>query len=87
MRLLIFLAIIYLGYRALKSWMLQGTAQKAVFDKASRERELDDVMIQDPFCDVYFPQKDGVHKQVDGEDLYFCSVECRDKYVASRSKG
>ena len=85
MRLLILLAIIYLCYRALKSWMLKGkTSQKTVFGKTTAE--IDDIMVKDPFCEVYFPKRDGVHLKVDGKDLYFCSTECRDNYVASQSK-
>jgi YHS domain-containing protein len=48
--------------------------------------EIDDVMIKDPVCDVYFPQRNGVHLNADGQDLYFCSRECRDKFVGRRSK-
>jgi len=84
MRLLIFLGVIYLAYRAVKSWVSQGTTQRPVFEKSAGE--IDDVMIKDPFCGIYFPKRDGVHQKVDGADLYFCSAECRDKYMASRSK-
>ena len=84
MRLLILLGIIYLGYRALKSWMLQNTAPgNRVFGKTAAE--IDDVMIKDPFCEVYFPKRDAVHLNVDGKDLYFCSTECRDKFMVSHS--
>jgi uncharacterized protein len=81
MRLLIFLGLIYLGYRALKSWMLQGEPPRSTFDKTGDGAA--DLMIKDPFCEVYFPKKDGIHLNVNGEDLYFCSEECRDKFIAS----
>lgn len=85
MRLLILLGIIYLCYRVLKSWMLQGRSpQKTVFNKTAGQ--IDDVMIKDPFCEIYFPKKDGVHLRIDGKDLYFCSKECRDKFIAARSE-
>ena len=84
MRLLIFLGVIYLAYRAVKSWVSQGTTQRSVFEKPAGE--IDDVMIKDPFCGIYFPKRDGAHQKLDGEDLYFCSAECRDKYMASRSE-
>jgi YHS domain-containing protein len=65
--------------------MLQGkTSQKTVFGKTAAE--IDDLMVKDPFCEVYFPKRDAVHLKVDGKDLYFCSTECRDNYVASQSK-
>ncbi|RLC13066.1 MAG: hypothetical protein DRI57_16995 [Deltaproteobacteria bacterium] len=43
-------------------------------------------MIKDPVCEVYFPKRDGVHLSVDGQDVYFCSEECRDKFMESRFK-
>ena len=46
--------------------------------------EIDDVMIKDPYCEVYFPRRSGIHLRHDGQDLYFCSAECRDKFVASQ---
>jgi uncharacterized protein len=82
MRLLIFLGLVYLGYRALKSWMLQSPNSKSTFDKAGDD--LENLMIKDPFCQVYFPKKNGVHLEANGEDLYFCSKECRDGFIASR---
>ena len=85
MRLLILLGIIYLCYRVFKSWMLQGESpKKTVFKKTAGQ--IDDVMIKDPFCEIYFPKKDGVHLRIHGKDLYFCSKECRDKFVEKYSK-
>ncbi|MBW2193611.1 MAG: hypothetical protein JRF27_07480 [Deltaproteobacteria bacterium] len=81
MRLLIFLGLIYLGYRAVKSWLFQNSTPKPVFDTAGTD--MDDLMVRDPFCEVYFPKRDGVHLKVNGEDLYFCSNECRDGFIAS----
>jgi uncharacterized protein len=85
MRLLILLGIIYVCYRAVKSWMLQGgSPRRTVFNKNAAQ--IDDVMIKDPFCEIYFPKKDGVHLRIDGKDLYFCSKDCRDKFVEKYSK-
>ena len=84
MKLLILLAIVYLGYKAFKSWMLQNTAMgKAVSQKATGE--IDDVMVKDPFCEVYFPKRNGVHLRVEGKDLYFCSTRCRDGFVQQKN--
>jgi len=80
MRLLIIIGVAYLAYRALKSWMLQNAAtEKTVTGETTGE--IDDVMIKDPFCQVYFPKRNGVHLKADGEDLYFCSKECRDRFI------
>jgi len=85
MRLLIIIGVAYLAYRALKSWMFQNAAtEKTVTGETTGE--IDDVMIKDPFCQVYFPKRNGVHLKADGEDLYFCSKECRDRFIEERNK-
>ena len=64
--------------------MLQGRpSQNTVSNKTAGE--IADVMIKDPFCEIYFPKKDGVHLRFEGKDLYFCSKECRDKFVEKYS--
>ena len=85
MRLLIIIGVAYLAYRALKSWMLQNVStEKTVTGETTGE--IDDVMIKDPFCQVYFPKRNGVHLRADGEDLYFCSKECRDRFIEMRNE-
>jgi len=84
MKLLILLLIAYLGYRGLKSWMMQNMpSDKSVSGGASGE--IDDVMVKDPYCEVYFPKRDGVRLRHQGEELYFCSPDCRDKFLSERT--
>ena len=82
-RILILLGIGYFGYKILKSW-IAGSATKTL-SKPPTGR-IDDVMVKDPYCHVYFPKREGIRLRVDGEDVYFCSKECRDKFLASRSE-
>ena len=81
MRLLITIALIYLGYRVFKSWLTPRTTPRQTFPGRA-ERNIDDVMVKDPYCNAYFPQRSGVPLTMDGKLLYFCSEECRDKYAA-----
>ena len=84
MKLLILLLIAYLGYRGLKSWMLKNLpSDKTVSGRASGE--IDDVMVKDPYCEVYFPKRNGVHLRHQSEDLYFCSAECKHKFLSEKA--
>lgn len=84
-RLLIFIAVIYFASRYVKSFFkTSDTGESAIKDNPMVK--IDDVMLKDPVCNVYFPKKDGVHIKVKGRDLYFCSPECRDKYLSSTKK-
>ena len=43
--------------------------------------EIDDVMIKDPYCEVYFPRRNGVRFVFEDQELFFCSNECRDNFI------
>ena len=79
-RFLIFAGLAYVGYRALKS-VIGGGASKKVPSSDKSSGKIDDVMIKDPYCEAYFPKRDGVHYRHDGEDLYFCSEDCKAKFI------
>ena len=83
-KFLILFVVAFLFYRAVKSWMFPDTSKKTVSGKATGQ--IDDVMIKDPYCEAYFPKRNAVHLNMDGNDLYFCSPECRDKYVADQGQ-
>jgi hypothetical protein len=38
-------------------------------------------MIKDPQCHVYFPKRDAVRVTTGDQELFFCSTDCRDKYL------
>jgi YHS domain-containing protein len=83
-RIIILAVVGYVFYRALKTWMFPtATTSKPVGDQ--NIGKIDDVMIKDPFCEVYFPKRNAVHLNLGGKDLYFCSVKCRDQYVQDQS--
>ena len=81
MKLLILVLLGSLAYRFLKSWILTGSQQSTVQGNAAAE--IDGDMVKDPQCGVYFARRDGVVARHQGEDIYFCSEACRDKYLSS----
>lgn len=83
-RLIIIIAIVYFASRALRSIIFPSSVKKSFRSNATAE--LDDVMVQDPYCKAYFAKVDGVVLNIDGKDLYFCSEECRDKFIDSIKK-
>ena len=84
-KIIILAVVAYVFYRALKSWIFP--AQDSAKSVAGQDiGKIDDVMIKDPFCEAYFPKRNGVHLNIDGKDLYFCSVECKDQYITAHSE-
>ena len=87
-RLLIFVLLGVVVYRAWKS-VLGGTGLGkggTTFDPPERVDEVDDIMVKDPVCGIYFPRRDGVTVNGSHGVLCFCSERCRDQYLAQQSK-
>ncbi len=82
LKLLIIGGLAYFAYRAMKG---PDPAPKPRV-KRQAKGEIDDVMVQDPFCNVYFPRQEGVKTKVNGKVTYFCSKECMDKFFSQKSK-
>jgi uncharacterized protein len=85
MRLLILMGLLYLCYKFLKSWVLnEASPRKSKFER--KRGEIDDVMVKDPYCEIYFAKRDGVHLNDNGKDIYFCSEECKEKYLEKQTR-
>lgn len=80
MRLLFLCLLVYLGYKVFKILSAPGKPQGGP-PMGNQVKQVDDVMVKDPWCDTYIPRNDGVKETINGETLYFCSTACRDKYL------
>ncbi len=84
MRLIIIVAILYFAYLALKVWIRRNMIGPTRPPRGPGE-QIDDLMVQDPVCGIYFPKKTGVPLNIDGKTLLFCGEECKEKYLAERA--
>lgn len=75
-RLLVWLLIIYIGYRTIKTLF----APKASRPGVDKERQEAEATYRDPVCGVYISEGDAVVGRLDGERHYFCSMECLEKF-------
>jgi len=82
-RLLILWIVIYFGYRAIKSIMIGAIAQQKrdSLQQNQNNEQVIDIMVEDPECGVYFPQKNGVRAKLNGMEFFFCSNECKEKFL------
>jgi YHS domain-containing protein len=81
-RIVLLIAIGYAGFRLLKSWVVKHITMSGMTGNSPSQGSVDDILIQDPVCKVYFSKKTGVHLYSNGKDLYFCSDACRQKYIS-----
>lgn len=81
-RLLFYGILIYLAYRLLKPWLASLTGSGADHPQGRSSSEEAD-LIRDPQCGTYFLKQRGVEARIGGESVYFCSDDCRQKYLMS----
>jgi YHS domain-containing protein len=83
-RLLLLILIAYLAYRAVKLWL--GRILEVPGEEGSGPGKIDDVMIKDPVCGIYFPQREGVELRQGGQIYRFCSTACRERFLKEREQ-
>jgi YHS domain-containing protein len=81
-KLIFYLFIAYIAYLALRSFL--GPSRRTPPQRPPRR--LSGNMVKDEVCNTYLPQEDAVRANVDGTDHFFCSRECRDKFVEQAKK-
>ena len=77
MRILIFAAVLWLIRRVIVSF---GGGGKTQPEKVSPKNS--SVMVKDPVCGMYMDSRLTVRLEKRGEIIYFCSEECKKKYLA-----
>ncbi len=48
---------------------------------------LSGIMVKDEICNTYLPKDEAVLERADGDDHYFCSQECRQKFLERQKSG
>ena len=42
-------------------------------------------LVEDPYCHIYVPMSQAYKASIDGQDAYFCSKECFEKYTSDKA--
>lgn len=88
MRPVIFLTLILaLGYVAtrvlfLRRRILQGRNQDR---HAQASTAVTHELVQDPNCHTYFPRSQAIRRKIRGNEHFFCSTGCLNKFLDSHS--
>ncbi len=69
--------IVYWIYRFFKALIKSSQPQ----EPASRRSN---VMVKDEMCNTYLPQEDALKEVHKGKTYYFCSQECRRKFLEQK---
>ncbi len=78
-RFIVLAVLFYLLYRLLFGRKKDNLPPKPAPDQV--ESPAQDVLVQDPVCKTYVPKSQALHETKDGKTYYFCSEECRKRFL------
>jgi len=69
--------IIYLLYKFFKALNKTRTPQNP-------SKRISGMMVKDEYCNTYLPKEDAIREVIEGKEYFFCSNDCRQKYLKSK---
>lgn len=78
-RLIFTVIIVYFIYRLIRGLLLPSGKKRSSFPREPASIQGED-LVKDPYCGTYVPVSNASKVTINGEELYFCSKECIEKY-------
>ena len=79
-KVVIFAVVCYMLYRL----FMNDRKKLGQKEEQERKRKIDsNEMVKDPVCGTYVDKSSAISVRNGSETLYFCSYECRQKYIES----
>jgi uncharacterized protein len=79
-RIILYGFLIYLVYLLYRFFKALNKAKRI----QSRQRRLSGIMVKDEYCNTYLPKEDAIKEVIEGKEYYFCSKECRQKFIETK---
>ena len=82
-QLFILVLLLALGY--LVSQLMSPRRRMPRTPEPQAPTEITEEMVRDPYCHVYLPRSQAIRRKIRGQEHFFCSPGCLEKFLASRS--
>ncbi|MCK9296641.1 MAG: YHS domain-containing protein [Desulfobulbaceae bacterium] len=84
LRIIILAALCYILYRLLFAGKKREKPPSRPVSPGSPA--VQDVLVEDPVCHTYVPQKQAIQAAKDGKIYYFCSEKCCQTFLAGKGE-
>ena len=81
-RLIFYAIVAYVIYRVFKFFENLGKSSQA--PRSTSSPQLQGKMVKDEVCSTYLPQEEALQEIRDGKEYFFCSRECRQKFLEQK---
>jgi len=82
-RLVFYLTVAYVIYLFLRLLL----APRRPASRHTFRRQPSGVMVKDETCNTYLPREEAILEKADGKEYYFCSQECRKRFLEQKKTG
>lgn len=80
LRVILYALIAYIIYKSIRFY--QKLSQKS--KPPPQSKQISGLMVKDAICNTYLPQEDAIKEIMEGKEYFFCSKECRQKFLESK---
>ncbi len=83
-RFVIICVLVYCVYRIVKWIFFSPAIHSHELPKRQVSTQKGEELIQDPYCDIYMPISHAYKASIEGQELYFCSKKCCERYLLEK---
>jgi uncharacterized protein len=80
LRFLLYTLLFYVIYKFIRVYQSLNKKSKA----PRQPKQISGLMVKDEMCNTYLPKEDALKEIVEGKQYFFCSQECRKKFLEER---
>ncbi|MFP4081444.1 MAG: YHS domain-containing protein [Candidatus Aminicenantes bacterium] len=80
LKLILYALLAYIIYQLIRFFR----AVKRLKKSSSSSKSGSGMMVKDEICNTYIPEEDAVKEIHQGKEYYFCSQECRKKFLEQK---
>lgn len=79
-KIILYALLVYIIYRLLQFFRALGKVKKP----SQPLKRPSGMMVKDEICNTYLPKEDALKEIFQGKEFYFCSKECRQKFLEQK---
>ena len=83
-RILIILVLVIALYYMVRGLFRPKAARNSKTLHPGARREEGNELVKDPYCQTYIPTSAAIKARMGGENLFFCSEECMNRYAEEK---
>lgn len=80
LRIILYALLAYIVYKFIRLYQILTRKNKT----SRRAKQISGMMVKDEVCNTYLPKEDALKEIVEGKEYFFCSKECRQKFLEAK---